>query len=238
MPVLSRNSPKHLQDQNTSRTFPPLNKRSHSTTETLAQKLFMTAHRAKPVRPIWETGQTSFALKVGKNTARGKNSTLQAIDLPIRSTDQSETLGIVGVSSGLPLARSSVPKTHSIKRNRKSTLKNIFPWKPLKTPKLKPFRRVCWSKITKQRGTRSSYVTSNKNLSKKHPPNFPTEIPRKGSENHQKGKMGGTQPSLEEPRRIIYTYHERFIQVLAFARSSFPLTRSHHEALNLVLWKS
>jgi hypothetical protein len=25
--------------------------------------------------------------------------------------------------------------------------------------------------------------------------------------------MGGTPTSLEEPRRIIYTYHERFIQV-------------------------
>jgi hypothetical protein len=32
--------------------------------------------------------------------------------------------------------------------------------------------------------------------------------PRKGSENHQKGKPGRTQTSLEEPRRIIYTYHE------------------------------
>jgi hypothetical protein len=33
-------------------------------------------------------------------------------------------LVIVGVPRGLPLARSSVPKTQSIKRNRKSTLKN------------------------------------------------------------------------------------------------------------------
>jgi hypothetical protein len=64
------------------------------------------------------------------------------------------------------------------------------------------------------------------------------ENPRKGSENHQKGKMRGTQSSLEEPRRIIYTYHERFIQGLASIRSSFPLTRSHHEALKQVLWKS
>jgi hypothetical protein len=32
--------------------------------------------------------------------------------------------------------------------------------------------------------------------------------PIKGSENHQKGKMGETHQSLEEPRRIIYTYHE------------------------------
>jgi hypothetical protein len=30
--------------------------------------------------------------------------------------------------------------------------------------------------------------------------------PRKGSENHQKGKTGKTHPSLEEPRGIIYTY--------------------------------
>jgi hypothetical protein len=51
--------------------------------------------------------------------------------------------------------------------------------------------------------------------------NFPTKIPRKGTENHQKGKTGGTQSSLKEPRRIIYTYHERFIQGLAFSRSSF-----------------
>jgi hypothetical protein len=47
--------------------------------------------------------------------------------------------------------------------------------------------------------------------------------------------MGRTQTSLEKPRRIIYTYHERYIQGLASARSSFPLTRSHHEALKLVL---
>jgi hypothetical protein len=47
--------------------------------------------------------------------------------------------------------------------------------------------------------------------------------------------MGGTQSSIEEPRQIIYTYPEKFIQGLASARSSFPLTRSHHEALKLVL---
>jgi hypothetical protein len=39
------------------------------------------------------------------------------------------------------------------------------------------------------------------------PQNFPMKIPRKGSENHQKGKKGGTQWSLEEPHWMIYTYH-------------------------------
>jgi hypothetical protein len=78
-------------------------------------------------------------------------------------------------------------------------------------------------------------VTSNKNPSKKCPQILPTKNPRKSSENHQKGKTGGTPTSLEEPRRIIYTYHEGFIQGLASARSSFPLTKSHHEAIKLVL---
>jgi hypothetical protein len=50
-----------------------------------------------------------------------------------------------------------------------------------------------------------------------YPPTNPREkvleialrrTPRKGSEIHQKGKPGRTQPSLEEPRRIIYIYHE------------------------------
>jgi hypothetical protein len=73
---------------------------------------------------------------------------------------------------------------------------------------------------------------------KEMPPKLPTEIPRKGSENHQKGETVGTPTRLEEPRQIIYTYHEWFIQGLASARLSFPLTRSHHEALKIVLWKS
>jgi hypothetical protein len=79
-------------------------------------------------------------------------------------------------------------------------------------------------------------MTSNKNPSKKRPPNPSDEkIQENGFENHPKGKTGGTQTRLEEPRRIIYTYHERFIQGLASTRSSFPLTRSHDEALKLVL---
>jgi hypothetical protein len=50
-----------------------------------------------------------------------------------------------------------------------------------------------------------------------HPPTNPQEkdlkssprkSPRKGSENHQKRKPERTQTSLEEPHRIIYTYHE------------------------------
>jgi hypothetical protein len=39
-----------------------------------------------------------LAWTVGKNSTRGKNSNLLPIELQIRPTDQSETLGIVGTS--------------------------------------------------------------------------------------------------------------------------------------------
>jgi hypothetical protein len=94
---------------------------------------------------------------VGKNTARGKNSNLPPIDLPIHSTDQSETLGIVGVPRGLPLARSLVPKTHSIKRNRKSTLKNTYYSRTPKTPKSSPLTRGFRRGIKGKRTTKGSH---------------------------------------------------------------------------------
>jgi hypothetical protein len=55
-----------------------------------------------------------------------------------------------------------------------------------------------------------------------HPPPSPKEkglktatriLPRKDSKNHQKGKTGETPSSLEELRRIIYTYHEGSFKV-------------------------
>jgi hypothetical protein len=90
--------------------------------------------------------------------------------------------------------------------NRKSLDQSSRTRAPTKTTKSESFPRVWRGKVTKERGTRSSCVTPAPNLAKKRLQNSATKIPRKGSENHQKGKTGETQPSLEEPRRIIYTY--------------------------------
>jgi hypothetical protein len=54
-------------------------------------------------------------------------------------------------------------------RNRETRAFTSRTRRTQKPPKLKPFQRVCWSNITKKRGIRSSYVTSNKNPSKKRP---------------------------------------------------------------------
>jgi hypothetical protein len=140
--------PKHLESHYTYEQKKPWHNRDF-----LAQKHFSTAHKAKPVRPV-------FAWTVGKNTARGKNSTLPPIDLSIRSTDQSETLGIVGVPRGLPFARSSVPKTHSIKRNRKSTLKSTSNPRTPKPRKSSPLPHGFGRGITAQRTKKGSHKFS------------------------------------------------------------------------------
>jgi hypothetical protein len=49
--------PKHLKSLSTSEQNKPWHNR-----DILAQKPFLTAHRVKPFRPVWETGQAGFCL--------------------------------------------------------------------------------------------------------------------------------------------------------------------------------
>jgi hypothetical protein len=190
-PTLSRNSPK---TQNTSRAFPHLNKRSHSATETSLLKnpsrqptgRNRSDRFGKLVRPV-------FTWTVGKNAVRGKNSTLPPIDLPIRSTDQSETLGIVGVPRGLPLARSSVLKTHSIKKNRKSTLKNTSNPRAPKTPKSCPLTCGFGRGINGKRTTKGSHEFPPSNPQEQGPENTPRKPPRTTENQHNKALRNHTE---------------------------------------------
>jgi hypothetical protein len=194
--------------QTTSRAFPHQNKRSHGTTETSLLKNTsrqptgrnQSDRFGKPVRPV-------FSWNIGKNTTRGKNSTHPPIDLPIRSTDLSETLGIDGVPRGLPLAKSSVPKTHSIKRNRKSTLTNTSNPRTSKPPKSSHLTHGFGRGITAQRTTKGSHKFPTSNPQEQGPENNPRKSPREGTENHHQEQPGTTEPNHEEPRRIIYTCH-------------------------------
>jgi hypothetical protein len=160
----------------------------------------------KPVRPV-------FAWTVGKNTAHGKNSTHPPIELPIRSMDQSETLGIYGVPRGLPLARSSVPKTYSIKRSRKSTLKSTYNPRTPKPPKSSLLTHEFGRGITSQRTTKGSHKFLPSNPQEQRPENTPRKSPRESSENHHQEQPGATHPNLEQPRRIIYTCHKSSYKV-------------------------
>jgi hypothetical protein len=100
------------------------------------------------------------------------------------------------------------PLTPYNSRNHKSHASTSRTQKTRKPPKLKAFLRDLRVKITEKRGTPTSCVIPKTNPAKKHLEILPIRIPRKGSENHQERETGETQSSLEEPHRIIYTYHE------------------------------
>jgi hypothetical protein len=185
----------------------------------------------KTVRPV-------FAWTVGKNTACGKNSTLPPIDLTIRSTYQGETLGIVGVPHGLPLARSSVPKTHLIERNRKSTLKSTSNPRTPKPAKSSPLTHGFGRGITAQRTTKGSH---------KFPHQIPkSKVPKTPQQEHQERTPKiTTKNNWEQHIQTLRNHAESSIHATkVHTRSCLPpdhptlSTRSHHEALKLVLWKS
>jgi hypothetical protein len=182
--------PKHLKSLSTSEQTKPWSNRDF-----LAQKTFSTAHRAKPVRPVWETGQAGFCLD-----SREEHSPREKLNTP-----SNRSLGIDGVPRGLPLARSSVPKNHSIKRNQKSTLKSTSNPRNPKPPKSSPLAHGFGRGITAQRTMKGSHKFPPSNPQEQGPENAPRESPRKDSENHHQEQPGKTHPNLEEPRRIIYT---------------------------------
>jgi hypothetical protein len=65
---------------------------------------------------------------------------------------------------------------------------------------LKAFLRDLRGKITNKRGTPTSCVIPKTNLLKKYLQILLRKSPRKGSENHRKGEIGGATRTLEESR--------------------------------------
>jgi hypothetical protein len=139
-----------------------------------------------------------LAWTVGKNISHENNSNLSPIDLPIRYKDKSETLGIVGVPRGLPMARSSIPKAHSIKSDRKSTLKNTYNPRTPKTPKSSPLTHGFGRGIKVKRTTKGSHEFPPSNPQEQGLENTLRKPPREGSENHHQEQLGTTQQSLED----------------------------------------
>jgi hypothetical protein len=68
-----------------------------------------------------------------------------------------------------------------------------------KPPNLRLIQGSSWGKVTGQRGTRSSYVTPNKNPTKKSPSKHRHKNHKKGLRKSPKRKMGEATQGLEEP---------------------------------------
>jgi hypothetical protein len=101
-----------------------------------------------------------------------------------------------GSPHGRPLPQRNCTETLSIMGNRKARDQTSRTRAPTKTTKSESFPRVWRGKVTKKRGTMSSCVTPTPNPAKKRLQNSATKIPRKGSENHKKGKTTETTKAL------------------------------------------
>jgi hypothetical protein len=180
-----------------------------------------------PVRPV-KPGQ------LGMNNTCGSTPPNPNLDLPNCSTDLCKTLGIVGTPHGESIAKLLSTKTYQIKSNQRNSAKNSSNPRASKTQKSSPLTHEFGRGIKGKRTMKGSHIHPIPNPQEQGPENA-RHPPREGSENHHQEQTETTQPSLEEPRRIIYTYQRGSYKVWLAARSSNPLTRSHHEALKLVL---
>jgi hypothetical protein len=139
------------------------------------------------------------------NNTRGSTPPNPTPDLLNRSTDLRKTLGIVGTPHGKSIAKFMSTKTFQIKRNQRNPAKNSSNPRTPKTPKSSPFTHGFGRGIKGKRTTKCSHIHPHQIPKRKVPKTLQANPPRKGSENHHKERTGTTHPSLEEPRRIMYT---------------------------------
>jgi hypothetical protein len=140
------------------------------------------------------------------NSTRGSTPPNPNFDLPNRSTDLNKTLGIVGTPHKESIAKFNPTKTCQIKRNRRNPVKNSSNPRTPKTPKSSPLTHGFGRASKGKRTTKGSHKFHLSNPREKGLENTPRKPPTEGSENHHQEQPGTTQQSLEEPRRIIYTY--------------------------------
>jgi hypothetical protein len=140
------------------------------------------------------------------NSTCGSTPPNPSLDLPNRSTDLNKTLGIVGTPHEESIAKFHPTKTCQINRNRRNPVKSSSNPRTPKTPKSRPLTHGFWRGVKGKRTTKSSHKFPPSNPQELGPENTPRKPPREGSKNHHQEQPGTTQLSLEEPRRIIYTY--------------------------------
>jgi hypothetical protein len=142
------------------------------------------------------------------NSTRGSTPPNPNLDLPNRSTDLNKTLGVIGAPHEEYIAKLNPTKTCPKRRNRRNPTKNTSNLRTRKTPKSSSFTHRFRRGITAQRTTKGSHKFPPSNPQEQGPENTPRKTPREGSENHHQEQPGTTQQGLEEPHRIIYTYHK------------------------------
>jgi hypothetical protein len=195
-------------------TGPPSSKltQTRNSSNTGQQRTHPNVHLSKnptrvaPVRPVRGTGQTGVTWASRDEQHPRSTPPNPSLDLPNRSMDLNKTLGILGTPHEESIAKFNPTKTCQIKRNRRNPAKNSSNPRTPKTPKSSRLTHGFGRGIKGKRTTKGSHIFPPSNPQEQGPENTPRIPPREGSENHHQEQPGTTQQSLEEPRRIIYTY--------------------------------
>jgi hypothetical protein len=170
------------------------------------------------------------------SSTRGSTSPNPSLDLPNRSTSLNKTLGTIGTPDEESIAKFNPTKTCPNKGSRRNPTKNTSNPRTRKTPKSSPFTHEFGRGITAQRTTKGSH---------RFPPSNP-KVPKTTQRNHQeRAPKITTKNNWEQHIQTLRNHAESSLQATkVHTRSSLPpdhptlSTRSHHEALKLVLWKS
>jgi hypothetical protein len=141
-----------------------------------------------PVRPV-KPGQLRM------NSTRGSIPPNLTPDLPNRSTDLHNTLGIVGTPHEESIAKFMPIKSCQIKRNRGNPAKNSSNPRTPKTPKLSLLTHGFGRGIKGKRTTKGSHRFPPSNPQEQGPKNTLRKPARESSENHYQEQPGTTQQS-------------------------------------------
>jgi hypothetical protein len=150
------------------------------------------------------------------NSTRGSTPPNPNFDLPNRSTDLCNTLGIVGTRNEESIAKVLSTKPCQIKRNRRNPTTNSSNPRTPKTPKSSPLTHGFGRGIKRKRTTKGSHESPPSNPQEQGPENTPTKPPREGSENHHQEQPGKHNKALRN--HVESSIHTKEVHT----RSSLP----------------
>jgi hypothetical protein len=160
------------------------------------------------------------------------------LDLPNRSTDMNKTLGILRTPHEESIAKFNPIKTRPKSRNQGNPPESTSNPRTQETPKSSTFTHGFGRAITAQRTTKGSHKFPPSNPQEKGPKNNSKKSPREGSENHHQEQPGKHIQTLRNHAES--SIHEIKVHTRSTKPPDHPSlsTRSLHEALLLVLWKT
>jgi hypothetical protein len=163
-------------------------------------------HKHTPVRLVTSTGQTGHAWAARDEELPRVNSSKTNSRSPDSLHGFRQDFGDSRNTSWALHSQVMVHQNSLNQEESKDSTKNSSNPRTLKTLKSSTLTHGFGRGIKGKRTTKGSHIHPPPNPQEQGLENTPRYPPREGSGNHHQEQTGTTQPSLEEPRRIIYTY--------------------------------